>query len=38
MSESDAMQTLNAVIQWGRYAELFAYDELADQFSLDNPS
>ncbi|WP_440778770.1 ABC transporter ATP-binding protein [Pseudomonas syringae] len=38
MSESDAMQTLNAVTQWGRYAELFAYDELADQFSLDNPS
>ncbi len=38
MSESDAMQTLNVVTQWGRYAELFAYDELADQFSLDNPS
>jgi NitT/TauT family transport system ATP-binding protein len=38
MSESDAMQTLNAVTQWGRYAELFAYDELADQFSLDNPT
>ncbi|MEE3924554.1 AAA-associated domain-containing protein [Pseudomonas viridiflava] len=38
MSESDARQTLDAVTQWGRYAELFAYDELADQFSLDNPS
>ncbi|MDY0917646.1 nitrate/sulfonate/bicarbonate ABC transporter ATP-binding protein [Pseudomonas viridiflava] len=37
MSESDARQTLDAVTQWGRYAELFAYDELADQFSLDNP-
>ncbi|MEE4086593.1 nitrate/sulfonate/bicarbonate ABC transporter ATP-binding protein [Pseudomonas viridiflava] len=38
MSESDARQTLDSVTQWGRYAELFAYDELADQFSLDNPS
>ena len=38
MSESDARQTLDAVTQWGCYAELFAYDELADQFSLDNPS
>ena len=38
MSESAARQTLDSVTQWGRYAELFAYDELADQFSLDNPS
>ncbi|GFM80692.1 ABC transporter ATP-binding protein [Pseudomonas cichorii] len=38
MSEGDAMQTLRSVTQWGRYAELFAYDELLDQFSLDNPS
>ncbi|MBL7373329.1 nitrate ABC transporter ATP-binding protein, partial [Escherichia coli] len=26
------------VIQWGRYAEAFAYDEAADRFSLDDPS
>ncbi|WP_053213641.1 AAA-associated domain-containing protein [Pseudomonas sp. Q12-87] len=38
MSEHDAANTLDCVIQWGRYAELFAYDEVADQFSLDNPS
>lgn len=38
MSEQDAVATLNCVTQWGRYAELYAYDELADLFSLDNPS
>nr|WP_253937889.1 AAA-associated domain-containing protein [Dickeya dadantii] len=38
MSEIDAAQTLNSVTQWGRYAELFAYDETHDQFSLENPS
>lgn len=38
MSEHDAVITLDCVTQWGRYAELFAYDEVADQFSLDNPS
>ncbi|SDB59342.1 NitT/TauT family transport system ATP-binding protein [Pseudomonas sp. NFACC23-1] len=38
MSEHDAAITLDCVTQWGRYAELFAYDEVADQFSLDNPS
>ena len=38
MSEHDAAMTLDCVTQWGRYAELFAYDEVADLFSLDNPS
>lgn len=38
MSEHDAAMTLGCVTQWGRYAELFAYDEVADRFSLDNPS
>ncbi|ROM70634.1 nitrate ABC transporter ATP-binding protein [Pseudomonas brassicacearum] len=38
MSEHDAANTLDCITQWGRYAELFAYDEVADQFSLDNPS
>jgi len=37
MSEHDAANTLDCVTQWGRYAELFAYDEVADRFSLDNP-
>jgi len=38
MSESYADQTLKSVTQWGRYAELFAYDEGADVFSLNNPT
>ena len=38
MSEHDAANTLDCITQWGRYAELFAYDEVADQFNLDNPS
>ncbi|ESQ86127.1 hypothetical protein AEAC466_02750 [Asticcacaulis sp. AC466] len=37
MSEDYADKTLKTVIQWGRYAEAFAYDESADQFSLENP-
>jgi NitT/TauT family transport system ATP-binding protein len=37
MSEDYAAQTLKTVIQWGRYGEVFAYAEDADQFSLDNP-
>ena len=37
MSEDHAAQTLREVIQWGRYAEIFAYQERADLFSLDNP-
>jgi len=38
MSEGFADQTLNAVIAWGRYAELFAYDETEKVFSLENPA
>src|SRR5262249_26340131 len=38
MSESYAAQTLKSVTQWGRYSELYAYDEVADVFSLDNPT
>ncbi|WP_204307446.1 AAA-associated domain-containing protein, partial [Enterobacter hormaechei] len=38
LSEEYAQQTLKSVIQWGRYAEAFAYDEAADRFSLDDPS
>ncbi|OYX74038.1 MAG: nitrate ABC transporter ATP-binding protein [Caulobacter sp. 32-67-35] len=37
MSEEDAGLTMKSVIQWGRYAEAFAYDEASDLFSLDNP-
>ena len=33
-----AEQTLRAVIDWGRYAEAFAYDDEMAMFSLENPS
>ena len=36
MSPDYADETLRAVIGWGRYAELFNYDEESDQFSLDD--
>jgi NitT/TauT family transport system ATP-binding protein len=35
MSPDYADETLQAAITWGRYAELFSYDEEADQFFLD---
>ena len=35
MSPDYAEATLRAVISWGRYAELFGYDEEADQFVLE---
>jgi NitT/TauT family transport system ATP-binding protein len=38
MSEDSAEATLRAVIGWGRYAELFAYDEQTQKFSLENPA
>ena len=37
MSEEAAEETLGAVITWGRYAELFAYDEQSQAFNLENP-
>ena len=37
MDEADAARTLGSAIQWGRYGELFAYDQAADMFSLENP-
>ncbi len=35
MSPDYAEDTLRAAISWGRYGELYAYDEDADQFFLD---
>jgi NitT/TauT family transport system ATP-binding protein len=37
MSEEDADETLKTIVSWGRYAELFAYDEQSEAFSLENP-
>jgi NitT/TauT family transport system ATP-binding protein len=36
MSPDYAEDTLRALINWGRYAELYAYDEDADQFYLED--
>ena len=36
MSPDYAEETLQAVIGWGRYAELFSYDDEADQFTLED--
>ena len=38
MSPAYAEETMRAVTHWGRYAEIFAYDEDGDQFSLDDPA
>lgn len=35
MSPEYAEDTMRAAIAWGRYAELFSYDEEAEQFSLE---
>ncbi len=37
MSDEYADRTLKAVITWGRYGEIFAYDETTEMFSLENP-
>jgi NitT/TauT family transport system ATP-binding protein len=37
MSPEYADETLRTVTLWGRYAEIFAYDEDSDKFSLEDP-
>ena len=37
LSEEEAERVLDTAIDWGRYAEVYAYDDNADVFSLDNP-
>ena len=37
MSEEAATQTLRTVVSWGRYGEVFAYDDQVQTFSLENP-
>jgi NitT/TauT family transport system ATP-binding protein len=38
MSPEFAGETLHAAISWGRYGEVYAYDEQTDTFSLENPA
>ena len=35
VTEDYAEETLTAAIDWGRYAELYSFDDEADQFYLD---
>ena len=37
MSDEYADRTLKSVVNWGRYGEIFAYDEASDTLSLENP-
>jgi NitT/TauT family transport system ATP-binding protein len=38
MSTEDAEGTLRAVTAWGRFAEVYAYDDDSGTFSLENPT
>ena len=38
MAEDAAEQTLRTIISWGRYAEVFAYDDHRQAFTLENPA
>jgi NitT/TauT family transport system ATP-binding protein len=37
LSDGAAEETLDTIVNWGRYAEIFAYDDEAQMFSLENP-
>ena len=37
LSDDDAERVLRIVIEWGRYAEFFAYDDNTGKLSLENP-
>lgn len=37
LSESEAKDVLTSITSWGRYAELFSYDDNTQVFSLENP-
>lgn len=38
LSESEANRVLKTIIDWGRYAEIFAYDYDSGELSLENPN
>ena len=37
MPSEEAHRNLSIIIDWGRYAELFAYNTQSDILSLENP-
>jgi NitT/TauT family transport system ATP-binding protein len=38
MAEEGAEETLRTIVSWGRYGEVFAYDDHRQAFSLENPA
>lgn len=38
LSHDEAVTTLNTIVSWGRYAEIFFYKDDAKVFSLENPA
>jgi len=38
LSEEEAERVLRIIIEWGRYAELFAYDDKSGELNLEDPS
>ena len=38
MAEDTAEQTIRAIVGWGRYAEVFAYEDESARFTLENPA
>ena len=38
MAEEAAEKTLRTIVSWGRYGEVFAYDDHSQAFSLENPA
>ncbi len=38
LSEEEAKRVLRVIIDWGRYAEIFAYDNNTGMLSLENPN
>ncbi|OGT21759.1 MAG: nitrate ABC transporter ATP-binding protein [Gammaproteobacteria bacterium RIFCSPHIGHO2_02_FULL_42_13] len=37
LSDSEIERVLGIITQWGRYAELFAYNDKSEEFNLENP-
>jgi len=38
MNEAEAREVLSAITSWGRYAEIFSYDDNSEVYSLENPT
>lgn len=38
LSDSEAQRVLRVAIDWGRYAEIFAYDATSNSLNLENPT